>query len=345
MLRFENIEFLYGLLAIPVLILIYWAARWARKKSLRKFGDTETLNRLFIDYSGVKPTLKFVLAALTLAFIIIGLANLQVGAKLEKVERKGVDIMIALDVSNSMKAEDVKPSRLARAKRTVSNLIDNLRNDRIGLIAFAGDAYLQMPPTSDFAAAKMFLNSTNTEVVPKQGTAIGAAIRLALKSFSEEDEYKKALIIITDGENHEDDAVSAAEEAAKKNVVVYAIGVGTKKGGTIPIYKNSERVDFKRDKDGSVVVTKMNPNMLQRVAAAGGGDLIQMAGGEVDLAGLIDEIGGMKKKKFGETTFAEYEDRFQYFFGAALFFLLIELLISNRKNKFIDSLNLFEEKK
>jgi len=345
MLRFEYMDFLYALMLIPIMIIIYWLIRQLRKKNLKKFGDIQLISRLFPEVSTIKPILKFTLLLLALAFIIIGLANLQVGTKLEKVKREGVDVMIALDVSKSMDAEDVKPSRLAKAKRAISELIENLQNDRIGLIAFAGDAYLQLPLTTDFSAAKLFLSTISTKIVSKQGTAIGAAIKLAMKSFPENDKLHKALIMITDGENHEDDAVGAAEEAAKQGIIIHTIGIGTLQGAPIPIYRGGRQVDFVRDNQGSVVVTKLNPEMLEQIANASNGKFILSTGSDLNLTKLINEIGGMKKKEFGSKIFTDYEDRFQYFFGVAFILLLIELLLSNKKNKLISSWNLFGAKK
>lgn len=344
MLRFEYIEFLYALLLIPILILIYWLIRQLRKKNLKRFGDIKLINKLFPEVSSIKPLLKFTLLLTAITFIIFGLANLQVGTKLEKVKREGVDVMIALDVSKSMDAEDVKPSRLAKAKRAISELIDNLENDRIGLIAFAGDAYLQLPLTTDFSAAKLFLSTINTKIVSKQGTAIGAAIKLAMNSFPKDDKLHRALIMITDGENHEDDAAGAAEEASKQGVIIHTIGIGTLEGAPIPVYRQGKQVDFVRDNQGSVVVTKLNPQMLEQIANASNGKFILAAGANLNLTKLISEIGGMKKKEFGSKIFTDYEDRFQYFFAVAFILLIIELLLSNKKNKLISSWNLFGAK-
>ncbi len=344
MLRFEYIDLLYALILIPAMIILYWFIRQLRKKNLKKFGDIQLITQLFPDASGIKPLLKFTLLLTALAFIIIGLANLQVGTKLEKVKREGVDVMIALDVSKSMDAEDVKPSRLAKAKRAISELIDNLDNDRIGLIAFAGDAYLQLPLTTDFSAAKLFLSTISTKIVSKQGTAIGAAIKLAEKSFPKNDKLHRALIMITDGENHEDDAAGAAEDAAKQGIIIHTIGIGTLEGSPIPIFKRGQQVDFVRDNQGSVVVTKLNPEMLEQIANASNGKFILSTGSNLNLTKLISEIGGMKKKEFGSKIFTDYEDRFQYFFGGAFLLLLIELLLSNKKNKVISSWNLFGAK-
>ncbi|MFC2132028.1 VWA domain-containing protein, partial [Bacteroidota bacterium] len=336
---------LYALILLPIFAGTFILARHLRKKALTRFGDINLIVKLFPDTSDLKPIIKFVLLITSLVFIVLGMANLQVGTKIEEVKREGVDVMIALDVSRSMNADDIKPSRLERARQAVSRLIDNLQNDRIGLIAFAGDAYLQLPLTSDFSAAKLFLSTVNTDIVPKQGTAIGAAIRLAMESYPPEDELHKVLIVITDGENHEDDAIGAADEAAKQGVIVHTIGMGTVEGGPIPVLRKGQRVDFARDRDGSVIVTKLDPGMLEQIAASSNGKFILASGADPDLTGLLDEIGGMEKKEFGSKLFTDYESRFQYFFGAALLLLIIELILSGRKNRFVSALNLFGDKK
>lgn len=345
MVRFEYIDFLYFLFAIPVLIVAFWFFRNARKKALAKFGDLTLINNLYADTSDIKPIAKFILILTSFAFIVLGIANLQVGTKIEEAKRKGIEVMLALDVSRSMNADDIKPSRLDRAKQAVSKLIDELQNDKIGIVVFAGDAYLQLPMTTDYSAAKLFLSAVNTDIVPKQGTAIGAAINLAMKSFSKDDEMRRALIIISDGENHEDDAIGAASRAEGNNIVVHTIGMGSIEGGPIPVYRNGQRVDFARDMDGSVIVTKLDPNMLEQIAVAGNGKFVLASGVDPDLSTLLDEIGGMEKKEFSSKLFTDYESRFQYFFGAALILLLIEMFLSERKNKLISSMNLFGDKK
>jgi Ca-activated chloride channel family protein len=346
MVRFENIDFLYGLFLLPLFVVVYFIFRSIRKRKLSALGDLNLLSILTPNVSDIKPLIKFAIMMIAMELLILGVANLQVGTKVEKATREGVDIMIALDVSKSMDADDIKPSRLERSKRAVSQLIDNLQNDRIGIIAFAGDAYLQLPLTTDFSAAKLFLSAINTGIVPKQGTAIGAAINLALESFANtKDELKKALIIITDGENHEDDAIGAAKNAYENGVIVHTIGMGTVEGGPIPVYNNGQRVDFLRDMEGSVVVTKLDAAMLGQIAGAANGTFVHASGIDPELTTVIEKIAGMEKKEFDSKLFSAYESRFQYFFGLAFLLLLVELLLSERKNKYISSLNLFGGKK
>ncbi|MCD4736435.1 MAG: VWA domain-containing protein, partial [Bacteroidales bacterium] len=275
MIRFENSEMFYGLLVIPILvILFYLMLRW-RRRSLNKFGELNLVSRLITNYSPTRPVTKFILLTIAYVFLIIALANPQVGSKLVEAERKGIDIMIALDVSNSMLAEDIQPDRLARAKQAIAKLVDRLSNDRIGIIVFAGKAYTQLPITTDYSAAKMFLSTINTNIVPMQGTAIGEAIKMASGAF-EDETHSRAIIVITDGENHEDDAVKEATEAAAKGIKVFTIGMGLPDGTPIPVYdKLNRKIGYKKDRQGNTVVTKLNETMLQQIASAGQGTYVR----------------------------------------------------------------------
>jgi len=346
MFRFENVEYLYGLLLIPVFILIYYIIRRSRLKQLIRFGDVSLVSALHPDVSKYKPNVKFILRMIAVAFLIFAIANPQIGSKLVEVKREGVDVVIALDVSNSMLAEDIKPNRLDRAKRSISRLIDELKGDRIGLIVFAGSAYVQLPMTTDYSAAKLFLSTINTDIVSTQGTAIGAAIELAIEKFTTEDEDKrKALIVITDGENHEDDAFAMAGKAVESGFVIYTIGMGTTEGGPIPIYRNAQRTGFLVDENKETIVTRLDAQMLQEIATAGNGKFIRSGGNDPELSELLEEISKMDKKEFESKRYADYEDRFQYLLAGAFLFLIVENLISVRKNKYLASLNLFGEKK
>jgi Ca-activated chloride channel family protein len=345
MIRFQNTEYLYALALIPVLILIYIWAMKIKQKSLRTFGDINLMKLLIPDLPIYKNIIKFTLPALALSLIILGLANLQVGSKLEEVKREGVDIIIALDVSNSMKAEDIKPNRLESAKREISQLIDKLQNDRIGLVVFAGQAYLQLPLTPDYSAAKLLVSTVETDIVPVQGTAIGAAIRLAMKSFVAGEQKHKVIVIITDGENHEDDAIAEAQSATDEGVIVHTIGMGSPLGTPLPLYQNRVQVGYKKDKDGNIILTKLDELVLQQIAQAGNGKYISAANGRKQLETILDEIALMEKKEYASKIYTEYEDRFQYFLGFALFFLIMDFFISERKNKWISKWNLFGEVK
>jgi Ca-activated chloride channel family protein len=291
-----------------------------------------------------KLRLKFFLFCLSIIFIIIGLANPQIGSKMEEVKREGVDLMIAIDLSNSMLAEDLQPNRLMRAKQSISRLIDRLDGDRIGLVVFAGDAYVQLPITTDYSAAKLFLSTINTNIVPTQGTAIGKAIELSINSFDVSNDQNKAIIIITDGENHEDDAIQKAKEAEDMGIFVHTIGMGSAEGGPIPIKNRYGTItSYQKDKSGNTVITKLNEEMLKEIAANGGGSYIRANSTQSGLDALFKEINKMEKKEIGSKVFTDYKDRFQWFLGIALLLLIIESLLRNTKNKWSNKINLFEE--
>ena len=275
-----------------------------------------------------------------LTSIIFAVAQPQFGSKLKTEKRKGVELEIALDVSNSMMAEDIQPNRLERSKRAISRLVDNLDNDKIGLIVFAGDAYTQLPITTDYASAKLFLNAVSTNIVPRQGTAIGAAINLAASSFSPQFKGNKAIIVITDGENHEDDAVGAATAAAQQGIVVHTVGMGLPQGAPIPVITNGQK-DFRKDKNGQVVVTKLDEQMLQQIAAAGNGIYVRANNAQVGLNTLFNEINKMQGAEIESVVYAEYEDQYQWFIALALFFFLLDYLVLERKNKYLKNIKIF----
>ncbi|WP_297097294.1 VWA domain-containing protein [uncultured Draconibacterium sp.] len=340
MFRFGNIEYLWGLLIIPLLTVFFVWSRISRRRALKKFGQQEILGQLMPYSSGNRPVVKFIILMLALAFFIVGIARPQFGSKLKTEKREGVELMIALDVSNSMMAEDIQPNRLERAKRAISRLVDRLKDDKIGLIVFAGDAYTQLPITTDYNSAKLFLNSVNTQIVPKQGTAIGAAIDLARKSFTPNGEANKAIVIITDGENHEDDALASAKAALDEGAIVHTIGMGLPSGSPIPVFRNGQ-TDYLKDRDGNVVVTKLNEQMLEQIAATGGGIYVRANNAQVGLNALFDEINKMEKQEMETRTYSEYDDQFQYFFAVGLFLLLLEFVILERKNKYLKRIKLF----
>jgi len=333
MYRLENIDYLYGLVLIPVLILVYVLNRAWRKKALKKFGELDILSYMMPDVSAVKPLQKFILFLIAILFLIVGLVNPQIGSKLEEVKREGSDIVICLDVSNSMKAEDFSPNRLEKAKQAIEKLINKLNNDRLGIIVFAGEAYVQLPITTDYAAAKLFLENIDCDVVPTQGTVISSAIELAEKSFGTEEGKNKAIIIISDGESHDDNAISAARSTAEKGTVIHTIGIGSPAGAPIPTYKNNIQTGFKKDKEGNTVVTKLNEVALEEVAAAGNGVYIRASQGEIGLLALQERINKMEKKTFDTKMYTDYEDRFQIFIGIALVLLIIETTLTTRTSK------------
>ncbi len=345
MIQFEHIDYLYLLLLIPLLIILFILMMNWKKSALKRFGDLHVIRQLVPNEANGRPVLKFVIILFAIAFIIVGITNPQTGSKLEKIQRRGIDIMIALDVSNSMMAQDIKPSRLSRAKQAISNLIDRLDGDRVGIIVFAGNAYTQLPITTDYAAAKMFLANISTESVPSQGTAIADALNLAVGAFNPEDDQNKAIIIITDGETHEGDAVQAAEAAKELGIKIFTIGMGLPEGAPIPVFnKQGNQIGFKKDNEGETVITKLNDLMLSQIASAGGGSYVNATNSNAGLKTVVDEINEMEKKEIESRIFADYEDQFQYFIAIGILLLLIEYLIFERKGKLAMRINLFDVK-
>lgn len=344
MIRFAHDEYLYALILLPVLLALFlWALR-LRRQGLQRFGNPEILRRLMPAMGKYKRGIKFLLHLAAVGLVILSIANPQIGTKLEEVKREGVDIMIALDVSNSMKAEDLRPNRLENSRQEIARMIDKLQNDRIGLIVFGGESYLQLPLTTDYSAAKLILSTIDVDVVPVPGTAIGSSIKLAMKSFAEGETKHKVIIIITDGENHEDDAIAAAKDAAGEGVVIHTIGMGSPEGAPIPIYENNVQTGFKRDGNGATVITKLDEQGLQQIAEAGKGQYVRATNQQSELDAILKEIQSMEKKEFGAKIFTEYEDRFQYFLGAACLLLLAEFFVSERKNRWLSQLSFFKER-
>lgn len=332
MIRFAHPEFLYALALLPLMIVLFLLARQLRKRALGRFGNPVLIQQLTPAAAEYKRTVKSLLLICALGLLITALANPQIGTRMETIKREGVDIIIALDVSNSMKAEDFKPNRLENAKRQISLMLEQLEQDRIGVVVFAGAGYLQLPLTTDYGAARLFLSAIDTDIVPVQGTAIGAAIRLAMKSFVKGERKHRVIIIITDGENHEDDALEAAREAAKDGIIVHTIGMGSPEGAPIPVYHGETRVGFKKDGSGNVVVTKLNETILQQIASAGGGKYILATSSRNEMDLLFREIDSMEKKEIGVREFTDYEDRFQFPLGLALLLLVFEFFISERRS-------------
>jgi Ca-activated chloride channel family protein len=341
MFRFAHPYYLYALILVPALFLVFLLVmRWKRRK-LGRFGDSEVVKKLLPDLSRGRQYLKYTLLMLALAFIILGLADPQIGSRLEKGERKGIDLFICLDVSNSMLAEDIKPNRLDRAKSAISKMIDELKNDRIGIVVFAGKSYVQLPITNDYSAAKLFLSSISPDIMPTQGTAIGEAIDQAVSSF-DDNKHSKAIIIISDGENHEDDAVEAAKNAAAKGIKIFTVGMGLPEGAPIPVYHNGVIAGFKKDIDGTTVVSRLDDKMLQQIAQAGQGSYVRASNTQSSLDKIFQEINKMQKTEFEARIFSDYEDRFQYPLLIACLLLVLELLILERKNKVLSRIKLFK---
>lgn len=328
MLVFAHPIFLWLLLLGPVIPLVYGITRALRRRRIAKFGDEELVKALMPSWSGPKGWIRIILFDLAFLCLAVGAARPQIGAKLSEHETRGAEIMICLDVSNSMLAQDYSPDRLSRAKLAISRVVDKLEGDRIGLIVFAGSSFVQLPITTDYVSAKMFLNSINTESVPIQGTAIGDAIMTAAKSFSAQSEKSRAIIVITDGENHEDDAVDAAKQVAELGVKIYTIGVGSLRGQPIP-----KDGDLMKDSEGNIVVTRLDENTLKQIAAAGNGAYVHAGNEEFGLNPIVDDIKALEDEKFNSVVFEEYDEQFMYFLAAALFLLVLEMLVGERRAK------------
>jgi Ca-activated chloride channel family protein len=330
------------LLLIPAMLIIFLVMMQWRKRALQRFGQTHIISRLMPESSNLRLVYKFIFFILAYSLFIIGIANPQTGSRLEKVQRRGIDIMVALDVSNSMLAQDIQPDRLSRAKQAISRLIDKLEGDRIGIIIFAGKAYTQLPITTDYAAAKLFLSSINTRIVPSQGTAIGEAISMAVNSFDDE-EHNKAIIVITDGENHESDAIEEAKGASEKGITVCTIGMGLPEGTPIPLYNdNNQQIGFKKDRQGQTIITKLNETMLQQIASAGNGIYVRANNTEAGLSKVMDQINEIEESEIETKMFSDYEDQFQYFIAFGLLFLIVEFMLFERKSRWFRRFKLFD---
>ena len=344
-LRFENPQYLYWLLVIPVLVAVYVLVRMWNKKQFERFANIKLRSYLVPMFSSARANTKFVIFNLIIALLIIGAANLQSGSKMEKIKREGIDLFLCVDISNSMHAEDIAPNRLERSKQAINKLISKLQGDRIGIIVFAGNAYVQLPITTDYAAAKMFLSTVDTDLIPTQGTEVGRAIDLAIKSFGESD-HSKAIIIISDGEDHENgDAVKAAQEAAKHNIKVYTIGMGLEEGAPIPIYNQyGKKTGYKKDKEGNIIITKLDDNMLRQIAEIGDGIYVRASNSNVGLDKIYEDIEKATKSEIESKVFTDYDDQFQWFVGAAIILLIIEILLSSGKRGWESKFNFFEPK-
>lgn len=328
MVIFANHQYLALLWLVPLIPLLYALMRSQRKKRLRRLGDEDLVRELMPSWSGAKGWVRVALFDLAFLFFVIGLARPQIGAKLQEKETRGAEIMICLDVSNSMLAKDYSPNRLERAKLAVSRITDKLQKDRIGLVIFAGSAFVQLPITNDYISAKMFLNSITTESMPVQGTALGEAITLAARGFSAQSEKSRAIIVISDGENHEDDPVEAASQAAGMGIKVYTIGVGSLRGE--PISVNGELL---KDREGNIVVTHLDEETLKNVARAGKGAYIHAGNEEFGLNPIINDLRKLEEEAYKSVVFEEYEEEYMYFFAIALVLFVIEMLIGSRRWK------------
>ncbi len=338
----EKIYF-WLLLGIPVLILIFLGVLVWKKTTQKKFADKELLKKLSPNQSIFKSILKIIIISLSLACFVIALVNPKVGTKLETVKREGVDVVFAIDVSKSMLAEDIAPNRLDKSKQLVTQIINNLTSDRIGIIAYAASAYPQLPITTDYASAKMFLQSMNTDMLSSQGTAINEAMELAKTYYNDEEQTNRVLIIISDGEDHEGNVKDIAEEAANEGIKIFTIGVGTERGGPIPIKRNGIVQSYKKNNQGETVITKLNTTILQEIANEANGIYIDGKSTNQVLEKVKELLHGMDKKEFEAKQFADFKDQFQWFLAAGLLLLFIDVFLLERKTSWLKKLNLFNE--
>ncbi|MEH6619892.1 VWA domain-containing protein [Maribacter arcticus] len=346
MVQLDEKIYFYLLIIIPVIVVLFLLVLIWKKSTRKKFANTELLKRLTPNRSSNKGVIKLTVLILGLALLIVGLVNPKIGTKLETVKREGVDIVFAVDVSKSMLAEDIAPNRIEKAKRLVSEIINQLASDRIGIIAYAGQAYPQLPITTDYSAAKMFLQGMNTDMLTSQGTAIYQAIELATTFYDDAEQTNRVLFIISDGEDHsEGSTLDAVEDAVDEGITIYTIGVGKEKGAPIPIKRNGILESLKKDSQGETVITKLNKEVLIDISSEGNGDYIDGSNTDAAVEFIKNELLQMDKKEFEAKQFAEYKDQFQWFIGAALLLLFLDIFILDRKTKWLKNLNLFNEKR
>ncbi|WMI66810.1 VWA domain-containing protein [Aestuariibaculum sp. YM273] len=328
---------------IPVIILFFLVLQIWKHKAQSKFADKALLKRLSPNTSLFKSVLKVIVLSLAFACLAIALVNPKVGSKLETVKREGVDVVFAVDVSKSMLAEDIAPNRLEKAKQLVTQIINNLASDRVGIIAYAGKAFPQLPITTDYASAKMFLQGMNTDMLSSQGTAINEAIKLATTYFDDEEQTNRVLIIISDGEDHSEQAAAVAEQANEQGIRIFTIGVGDVKGGPIPEKRNGVLLNYKKDSSGETVITKLNEETLKTIASEANGVYINGRNTNDVVESIRDILNNMDKKEFETKQFADFKDQFQWFLGFAIFFLLLDIFLLDRKTAWLKKLNLFNE--
>jgi len=346
MIQLDEKIYFYLLAVIPVMVVLFVLLQIWKKRSQKKFSDLPLLKDLAPDKSNFKSSLKLILMILGLALLSLGLVNPKIGTKLETVKREGVDIVFAVDVSKSMLAEDIAPNRIEKAKRLVSEIINQLASDRIGIIAYAGQAFPQLPITTDYGAAKMFLQSMNTDMLTSQGTAIDQAIELATTYYDDEEQTNRVLFIISDGEDHSEGAtLKVVEDATEAGIKIYTIGVGKTKGAPIPIKRKGILESLKKDAQGEVVITKLNETVLQDIASDGNGEYIDGSSTETAVEYIKEQLNQMDKTEFEAKQFAEYKDQFQWFLGGGLLLLFLDIFVLDRKTRWLRKLNLFNEKR
>ncbi|KPL00494.1 MAG: hypothetical protein AMJ91_04575 [candidate division Zixibacteria bacterium SM23_73_3] len=334
-MRIAQMDYIYVLLILlPLLLVFYWLAFRMKRRALKRFGNLDLMDKLALSFSPKKQRWKVALLLLAIFFLLFSLAQPQLGTKLTLMKREGVDIVIALDCSLSMMAEDFKPSRLEKAKQEVNGLISRMRGDRVGLVAFAGVAFIQCPLTLDYSAAGMFLDIMDVNLIPQPGTAIGDAIRTSIGAFNQKERKYKVLILLTDGEDHDSDPLGAAEEAASEGIKIYTIGIGSVQGEPIPLKsKRGEVTGYKKDNEGNVVVSRLDETTLQKVALTTGGKYYHATSGEMELDKIYDQISKMERKELEGKLMTLYEDRYQVFLFLSIVCLVVEFLLSERRSK------------
>jgi len=341
MFRFANIEMLWLLMLIPVFIVAFILYTRHKRRQLQEFGDPSLVAQLMPDASIKRPVIKFSFVLLALALLIVAAARPQYGQKSEKIHRQGIEAMIALDISNSMLAEDVAPNRLDRAKQVLSKLIDQMVDDKIGLVVFAGESYVQLPITCDYVSAKMFLNTITPDLIKTQGTAIGSAIQTCIHGFGQPSEAGRCIILITDGENHEDDAEAAATQAKEAGIQIFVVGIGKSDGAPIPVPGTS---DYKKDREGNVVVSRLNEDMCKAVAQAGKGMYVHCDNSNTATKALQKEMHKLATSEIETEVFSDYNEQYQTFALLALLILVVEFFIFARQNHVLTKLDIFKEK-
>jgi Ca-activated chloride channel family protein len=345
MYQLEQPIYFYVLFALPAIIAVYLLVVLWKKRAQRSFANNTLLDVLSPSQSIFKGNLKLVLALLVLACMSLALVNPKIGTKLETVKREGVDVVFALDVSTSMLAEDIAPNRLEKSKQLVRQIINTLAGDRIGIIGYAGSAFPQVPITTDFSSARLFLSGMNTNMVSSQGTAMTQAIEMAETYYNDIEQKNRVLFLISDGEDHQGDYASIAAQATKKGIKIYTIGVGTPAGARIPIKRGGLVQSYKRDKDNQVVITKLNKETLQEIAQAANGEYLDGSNTKELVEQVQNILSGMDKKEFDAKQFSDFKDQFQWFLAGALLFLVLDVLLLERKTKWINKLNLFNQQK
>ncbi|WP_143744270.1 VWA domain-containing protein [Polaribacter tangerinus] len=343
MYRIEEPIYFYLLAIIPVMIVVFLLVMWWKRSKQKKFSDSVLLKKLAPNVSSFKTSLKFVFLLLGISFLVISLTNPKMGTKLKTVKREGVDIVFALDVSRSMLAEDIAPNRLEKSKQIISKIIDKLGSDRVGIIIYAGNSYPLLPITTDHAAANMFLQNANPDMVSSQGTAINEALELAKTYYNNDDQTNRFLIMISDGEDHQEETKQVAQNLANEGVKIYTIGVGTERGGPIPMRVNNSMIGYKKDNKGTTVITKRKPTILQEIAAVSEGSYIDGNVTDTPVNEIAEIVANAEKNEFETKQFSDYKDQFQWFLAIALFFLVLDIFLFDKKTKWLRKVDLFNE--